>query len=274
MRYRVRMSTADFSGNIERFTGFADLYNDCRPSPPSQLARLLTDLAGGATPRLVVDLGCGTGLSTRYWSGQAERIIGVEPTAAMRAEAETVPTSGVSYQEGFSHATGLPDHCAQIVTAAQALHWMDPEGTFQEARRILVPGGVFAAYDYDWPPVTGVWEVDSAYEECMRAARLLEKEHAVDQQVRQWEKSGHLGRMKESGCFRYCREIVLHHIDQGDATRLLGLIQSQGYVNALQKRGLSDEQLGLDRLRETFARHLDTEPRSWTWGSRVRFGIV
>ncbi len=41
---------------------------------------------------------------------------------------------------------------AGIVTCAQSFHWMEPESTFIEVARILRPGGVFAAYDYDRPP--------------------------------------------------------------------------------------------------------------------------
>jgi predicted TPR repeat methyltransferase len=54
------------SPNIERFSGYADLYDRYRPSPPDILAQILTQLAQTRFPRLIVDLGSGTGLSTRY----------------------------------------------------------------------------------------------------------------------------------------------------------------------------------------------------------------
>ena len=54
--------------NAERFTGFADLYDTVRPTPPLALAEVLRSYAGGAPVRQVVDLGSGTGLSTR-WAG-------------------------------------------------------------------------------------------------------------------------------------------------------------------------------------------------------------
>src|SRR5439155_1377999 len=101
-------------------------------------------------PRLVVDLGCGTGLSTRAWSGIAERVAGIEPNSAMLAVAEQAP--GVEYREAFAQETGFPNGVADVVTASQSLHWMEPAPTFAEAARILRPGGVFAAYDYDWRP--------------------------------------------------------------------------------------------------------------------------
>ena len=59
----------EFSANIERFTGFAGLYDDFRPKPPVVIVDILTQLAQAQRPQLMVDLGCGTGLSTRLWAG-------------------------------------------------------------------------------------------------------------------------------------------------------------------------------------------------------------
>ena len=53
--------STDFSGNIERFSGFADVYDHYRPAPPAILGDILTQLAQMPFPQLVVDLGCGGG---------------------------------------------------------------------------------------------------------------------------------------------------------------------------------------------------------------------
>lgn len=265
----------DFSGNIERFSGFADQYDKYRPSSPSALADLLTRMANAPRPALVVDLGSGTGLSSRYWADKAEQAIGVEPTLDMRKQAEgQTEAKNVIYREGFSHQTNLPDGCAQIVTCSQSLHWMEPQATFEEAARILVPGGVFAAYDYDWPPTTGSWEADAAYEECMAKVREIEKGYADPKPIRIWEKSQHLARMQSSGCFRYTKEVVIHHIEPGNAERLVGILLSQGGVMTLLKGGLSESQIGLDIFRQKTLQALGTELKPWYWCSRVRIGIA
>lgn len=269
------MSAVDFSGNIARFTGFAAAYDEFRPAPPAVLAELLTALARVTRPALVVDLGCGTGLSTRYWADKADRVIGIEPTESMHAQATAVTAqSNVSYREGFSHDNGLPDACADIVTCSQALHWMDPLPTFQEVRRILRPGGVFAAYDYDWPPATGFWEVDAAFESCQQRGRALEKRLGVSEGVLQWSKEAHLARMRESGAFRHTREVVAHHHEPGNAERLVGVLCSQGWVRSLLKAGISETDIGINEVREVAGRLLGSEPRSWHWSSRIRLGIV
>lgn len=264
----------DFTGNIERFTGFASHYDSHRPAPPAVLGSLLSTLAQTPRPALVVDLGCGTGLSTRYWTDKADQVVGIEPTDSMREQAESVSAPNISYRKGFSHDTGLPDHCAQIVTCSQALHWMDPIPTFKEAARILVSGGVFAAYDYDWPPVTGNWEADAAYEACMIRGRELEKEHGIAATLHQWDKLTHLERMRESGAFRYTHETLIHHTEPGNAERLIGLLISQGWAASLRKLGLSDEEIGIETLRKEIHRLLGNEERPWHWSSRMRWGIA
>lgn len=268
-------ASADFNANIDRFTGFADAYDKYRPQPPAILAEILTKIARAPRPALVVDLGSGTGLSARYWAGIAGQVIGVEPTPDMRRQAEALTQAGnITYREGFSHQTGLPDRCAQIVTCSQALHWMEPQATFEEARRILVPGGVFAAFDYDFPPTTASWEADSAFETCNRTVDLLMKQQPVTSLPRKLNKDQHLARMASSTCFRYTKEIVLHHTDGGNAARMIGLMFSQGTAQTLLKRGLTEHQLGIDTFRQVVQRTLGDAQETWYWSSRLRYGIV
>ncbi len=268
-------SSPDFSANLRRFTGFAGLYDRHRPAPPAALAGLLVQIAHIARPEWVVDLGSGTGLSTRYWANHAEQVIGIEPTADMRQEAGAQTTArNVTYREGFSHQTGLPAACAQIVSCSQSLHWMEPAGTFREAARVLRPGGVFAACDYDWPPASGSWEADAAYEACMKRVKQLEKDSGSGEGLKRWDKAGHLARMQASGCFRYVREATLHHIDSGNAERLVGVLLSQGGVMGLLRKNFTEADLGIDALRTVAQRTLGHDPQPWHWSARVRLGVV
>lgn len=268
-------ATPEYSGNISRFTGFADLYDRYRAEPPTTLAVTLAQFSGVLRPTLVVDLGSGTGLSTRYWAERAERVIGIEPTSDMRLRAEAATTAGnVTYQSGFAHATGLPSRCAGVVCCMQALHWMEPAATFAEAGRLLHPGGVFAACDYDWPPVTPSPEANAAFEACSRTGRRLEHEQGLESQLQFWDKSGHLARMQASGVFQRVSEVVIRHHDTGNAARLVGLLLSQGYIQTLLKHGCGEDDLGIDTLRETAERTLGETQQPFHWTARVRIGIV
>jgi ubiquinone/menaquinone biosynthesis C-methylase UbiE len=269
------METSDYSANLARFTGFADTYDRYRPAPPEMLLEFVPRLARVDRPRLVVDLGSGTGLSTRFWVNHADNVVGVEPTADMRAAAAQITSStSISYIEGYSHATNLPSACADVVTCSQALHWMEPEGTFQEVARVLRPGGVFAAYDCDWPPLSSSWEADAAFLELMERVSSLERQHASNEGLRFWSKHEHLSRMRASGRFRFSREILIHQSDLGNAERLVGLAHSQGSVAMLLKMGVSETDIGLDQFARRVERVLGSTPGPWLWSYRVRLGIL
>jgi hypothetical protein len=69
--------------------GFAAHYDRYRPRAPSVLLELLPLLAGGGRPRLVVDLGSGTGLSTTLLeAGASEADVGLD---RLRAAADGMP---------------------------------------------------------------------------------------------------------------------------------------------------------------------------------------
>ena len=153
----------ELAANAHRFAGFADLYDRVRPTPPSTIAEAITAYVGGR-PAFVVDLGSGTGLSTRWAARWAYEVVGVEPSHDMRVRAAHVTSEPhVRYLSGWSDDTGLPDACADVVLAVQALHWMEPFGTFAEVARLLRPGGVFAAIDCDWPPTIGDATAESGW---------------------------------------------------------------------------------------------------------------
>ncbi len=264
----------DLRGNAARFTGFADVYDQFRPHPPPALRELLLQLAGTAQAGLVVDLGSGTGLSTRFWAGAATEVIGIEPSADMRNEAVRRTTeANVCYRAGYAHATGLASEAADIVTCSQSLHWTEPQATFREGARILRAGGVFAAYDCDWPPTTPNWEADAAFLLLLARVQQLERDHGTATRVQRWPKHQHLDRMQASGCFRFSREVLLHHVEMGNAERLVGIACSQAGLMGLLTHGLTESEIGLDALRAVARRTLGDELKPWYFSYRVRVGI-
>jgi ubiquinone/menaquinone biosynthesis C-methylase UbiE len=262
------------SDSSEAWTGKASSYDRARPTPPPALLDLLTQLIDMPHPALVVDLGSGTGLSTALWGERAKRVIGIEPNADMRQEAarkvEDHPYAAhIEYREGVADQTGLPDECADIVTCAQAFHWMEPTATLAEVARILRPGGLFAAYDYDWPPSIH-WEVDQLALEVGRRLVELVRERGLAQSLKIWPKDKHLNRMRESGHFRFTREVFLHHSEHGDAARFLEMMRSNAFSNQFQ---FTEQETGIDRLTHVALQSIGSQPIPWYISYRIRIAI-
>ena len=270
--------------NVVRFSrGFAGLYNSARPHlDVATLSAAINCARGGPahSPDLVVDIGAGTGLSTLPWAGHARRVIGVEPSDEMRTVAETARhqsnADNVEFVAGTSTATGLPAACADIVTIAQALHWMAPlDATFAEVSRILKPGGVFVAYDADWPPLCGR-EAESAYDAFCARAEALEASLLASPGVIKENKAAHASRMRASGRFRHVRDIAVHQQGAGSAADLVDLALSQGTVQAVLAVGATHADLGVSELSAAAARCFGGNDvmSKWMFTYRLRIGIV
>ncbi len=150
-----------------RFTDRVDDYVRYRPGYPPEVVRALEEHGALPTGGTVVDLGSGTGLLARVFLEAGRAVIGVEPNGAMRAagERELAAFPRFTSRDGTAERTGLPDRCADLVSAGQAFHWFDPEEARTESRRILRPGGVVALV---WNDRDETWPFLAGYEELLR----------------------------------------------------------------------------------------------------------
>lgn len=240
---------------------FVARYARARPSPPRDLVPLLVELSRRARPRLVVDLGCGTGLSTNIWSGRASRVVGVDNNPNMLGRAR--PRPGVEYRLASASDTGLPSGSADIVTCSQSFHWMPPRTTIPEIARILRPGGVFAACDYAMPPIIDPM-VDPPF------TRLLRWSGVPDLPE---EKARHLVSLERSRYYRWVRSIALHHRDVGNARRVTDLALSVAHVAARLPEGAPGTDPRFRALQRAAERALGTDRRGFWWTFRVDLAV-
>jgi SAM-dependent methyltransferase len=130
----------------ERFTVTAEDFARYRPGYPDALRDWLGATCGLGDGAHVVDLGCGTGIASR-WLAARWRVTGVEPNQAMLEKARAAGEGPrLGYVRGAAEETGLPDGCADLVSIANALHWFDAPRALAEIARLAAPGGWAAAY--------------------------------------------------------------------------------------------------------------------------------
>ena len=100
---------------------------------------MLAHECGLTSASRIADIGCGTGLLTRLFSEAEYSVTGVEPNAAMRAAAEASLSEFPKYVsiDACAEDTRLPDSSVDLITAAQAFHWFNPELARREFQRIL-----------------------------------------------------------------------------------------------------------------------------------------
>ncbi|MBL4930375.1 class I SAM-dependent methyltransferase [Clostridium paridis] len=227
--------------NADRFLGFADIYDSARPRCPEKVTQIILKYLG-EMPLLVVDLGCGTGLSSRIWSKISNKVIGIEPSKDMIeiAKEKASDLENITFISSFSDKTGLEGNSADIVTCSQSFHWMNPETTLNEVQRILKKGGIFAVYDCDWPPIYKL-EIELEYTKLFEKVREIESRHpAIKDKSIRWDKDKHLSNIKNSGHFQYAREIVFSNTEICNAQRVIEMALSQGGLQAIIKAGINE----------------------------------
>lgn len=134
------------SDTVTRFSNRVSNYVKYRPGYPREVLDLFRNEMGLTPSSIVADIGSGTGLSAKLFLENGNAVYGVEPNEAMRAAAEQFLKDFPNFRSiyGTAEETGLPGGSMDIVIAAQAFHWFDPEKTRNEFERILKPGGYIA----------------------------------------------------------------------------------------------------------------------------------
>jgi SAM-dependent methyltransferase len=132
-----------FADAKQRFSSRVADYVRYRPSYPAALIDVLRKECGLKGEHMIADVGSGTGLLSKVFLENGNRVIGLEPNTEMRAAGDEflAEYNNFSSVNGSSEATTLADASVDFVTAAQAFHWFEPNAARREFARILKPGG-------------------------------------------------------------------------------------------------------------------------------------
>ena len=129
---------------LDLFSERSAAYASSRPGYPPELFDFILSLTPGRD--LAWDCATGNGQAARDLARYFTRVIATDASPSQIANAVRVPN--VEYFVATADSSGLPNGVVQLVTVAQALHWLDHDRFAAEVLRVTVRGGVVAAWCY------------------------------------------------------------------------------------------------------------------------------
>ncbi|MEV0385005.1 class I SAM-dependent methyltransferase [Nonomuraea sp. NPDC050643] len=132
------------------FDTVASLYQQARPDYPADLYTDLLTLTGIEPPGHLLEVGCGPGKATLPLARRGFRITAIELGNALAEEARRglrdfpgVSVITTSFEDWEPPAGAVFD----LLYAATAWKWIDPEVKYEKAATLLRPGGHLAVWD-------------------------------------------------------------------------------------------------------------------------------
>jgi SAM-dependent methyltransferase len=150
-------------GDRRRASSFgegAEQYDRVRPSYP----RALIDHLMMERPTTVLDVGCGTGITSRLFEARGCEVVGLEPDARMASVARR---QGTAVEEGTFEHWDARSRRFDLLIAGQAWHWVDPHLGASRAAEVLHPGGRLGLFWNQSNPTPQISEaLQRAYVRC------------------------------------------------------------------------------------------------------------
>ena len=128
---------------VTRFSNRVENYAKYRPGYPAELVTILNSECGLTESSLIADVGSGTGILSKLFLRNGNKVFGIEPNAPMRefAQRDLSECPRFVSVDAAAEATTLEPASVDFITAGQAFHWFDQEKCKREFKRILKPGG-------------------------------------------------------------------------------------------------------------------------------------
>ena len=123
--------------------------------------------------RRAVDVGCGTGLSTRALLTVAQHVVGVDASVDMLKQGSS---GAAEFVVGAAERLPFRDGSFELATVASAIHWFGSDAA-DELRRVIEPGGRLLVYDVwfraemESAPEFGQWLSDVSKERYLPVAK-------------------------------------------------------------------------------------------------------
>ncbi len=141
----------------DHFSDLAEAYARHRPRYPPALYDWLGEQSPGR--RAAWDCATGNGQAALELARRFERVEATDVSPTQLARAPAHPR--IAYREAPGEASGIAAGSVDLVTVAQAAHWLDLPRFFAEVERVARPGAVLAIWGYLMLR-TGVEDLDAA----------------------------------------------------------------------------------------------------------------
>jgi SAM-dependent methyltransferase len=129
------------------FDDAAALYQRARPEYPPELYERLLEVTGLAPPSRLVEVGSATGKATLPLALRGFHITALEPGPALAAAARTnLNDYDVEIIESAFESWEPDGALFDLVFAATAWHWVDPDLRYSKAAAVLRPGGYLVVW--------------------------------------------------------------------------------------------------------------------------------
>ena len=132
----------------ERFTATVSDYKAARPTYTDELLRWLWADAGLQMNDEIVDIGCGTGISTRWLAQSGISVIGIEPNAKMLQAAREAGDESrrITWVNSDAESFDLGGRKVKAIVGGQSFHWLDLKKANINFRKYLNPNGRVIAF--------------------------------------------------------------------------------------------------------------------------------
>ncbi|HTU35777.1 MAG TPA: class I SAM-dependent methyltransferase [Candidatus Acidoferrum sp.] len=227
-----------------RFGHAAEEFQRYRPDyPPPLYERVLSEVST-ENRRRAMDLGAGTGIVTAHLVSHFREVIAVEPDRGMAAKiAELLP--GVLIRNVTAEDCVQEPDSVDLITVANALHWMDAERVFANARDWLRAGAILAIFDRPLPKAGPA--VDAVTLEQLRGPWRTHRDSRLKRDL-DWE-----GQVRAAPGFSLVGEQKFEYVVSMTPGDYVGFWRSTSYGSAYALT-LSDPERYWSELQSRFAR--------------------
>lgn len=237
------------------FSKQAKEYSKHRPKYPKELFEYLSSLT--KEHNRAWDCATGNGQAAHGLAAYYAEITATDASASQIEHAE--PHEKITYKAVTAESSGIESASCDLITVATAIHWIDTDKFYPEAKRILKPGGVIAVWTYAETNIDTELDKLSGY-----YSQEIIGEHWPKENLKAWN-------FEEMTDFPFERivnpkfAITLEWKLEDYLNYLYTWSATQNYINATGKNPL-------ERVYESFKKIWGDKTRSVTWKINMKAG--